>query len=100
MINDLVDLEREAMFRLFGELAEEGCEPRLEDDGAGLSIWTEEGSAALVLVAYTAPGIASANARHCLSLEAVPGEGEPWIAERLAEVVNEIVREASSDEVH
>lgn len=100
MINDLVDLERQAMFRLFGELAQEGCEPCLEDDGAGLSIWTEEGSAALVLVAYTAPGMASAKSRHCLSLEAVPGEGEPWIAERLAEVVNNIVSEVSSDEVH
>ena len=100
MINDLVDLERQAMFRLFGELSEEGCEPRLEDDGAVLTVWTEEGSAALVLVAYTAPGIASAKARHCLSLEAVPGEGDSWVAERLAEVVNEIVSEVSSDEVH
>jgi len=100
MINDLVDLERQAMFRLFSELAEEGCEPRLEDDGAVLSIWTEEGSAALVLVAYTASGMASAKAFHCLSLEAVTGEGESWVAERLAEVVNDIVREVSSDEIH
>lgn len=100
MISDLVDLERRAMFRLFSELAEEGCEPRLEDDGAGLSIWTEEGSAALVLVAYKGAGVASAGARHCLSLEAVPGEGESWVAERLAEVVGEVVREVSSDEVH
>lgn len=91
-LNDLDGLARKSCVRLFERLSEDGCEPILEDDGLGVAIYTENGSAELLAVAQRGLGLFG---EVCLQLVAAPGEGKDsgWLAECLADEVINLLRE-------
>lgn len=94
--NDLTDLASKALFRAFGEMVEMGADPALESEAGDLTLLCEEGSAVLCLVAHRARvGTGEVG----LSLVALPGEGERWVAELVADCVVKVVNEAAGYKV-
>lgn len=97
--NDLMDLASRAMHKAFDRMVDIGADPSLEAEDGDLTLLCEEGSAALCLLVHRQQVGASEVA---LSLAALPGEGERWVAELVAdcvvEVVSETVLEDDSDE--
>nr|DAK15403.1 MAG TPA: hypothetical protein [Caudoviricetes sp.] len=79
---------REATMNVFEILIDEGYSPKLEFEGNSLTLWTEDSSAeTVVLINRKRAGFGE----HVLSLQVIPGEGETYVAEMIAdEIVNVI----------
>lgn len=87
----LSDLASKAMHRAFDRMVEMGADPALEAEDGDLTLLCEEGSAALCLIVHRERMVYG---EMCLSLTAVPGEGERWVAELVADCVVEVMTEA------
>lgn len=85
---DFAQVVRTATMNVFSTLIDEGYCPRLEFEGNSLTLWTEDSSAeAVVIINRKRTGFGE----HVLSLQVIPGEGESYVAEMVAdEIVNVI----------
>lgn len=94
--NGLIDLSSRVMHEAFDRMVDIGADPSLEAEDGDLTLLCEEGSATICLLAHRAQEGAIEVG---LSLVAVPGVGEPWVAELVADCIVDVVNEAvSSDE--
>lgn len=91
--NDLSDLAGKAMHKAFDRMVEMGADPALEAEDGDLTLLCEEGSATLCLLVHRHQ-VGTREA--ALSLAALPGEGERWVAELVADCVVEVMTEALS----
>ena len=96
-VNDLEAFAREAAYRTFDLLAENGEEPSLSVEDGSLVLRTEEGSAELLIVFGTR---STALGVECARLVAAPGigKGSEDIAAVMAGTVVELVKEWVSEE--
>ena len=92
--NGLSGIANKAMHRAFDKMVEMGADPALEAEDGDLTLLCEEGSAAICVVVsrHRVDGGEAA-----LSLTSVPGVGERWVAELVADCVVEVVSEAVSE---
>lgn len=91
---DIEQVARTAITNTFITLIDEGYSPSMEFEGNSLTIWTEDASAEFVAIInrkHTGFG------EHVLSIEAVQGEGESYLAEMIADEFVSIIR-GKSDE--
>lgn len=91
--NDLTDLASRGMHRAFDRMVEMGADPALEAEAGDLTLLCEEGSAALCLLVHRQQ---VGTGEVALSLAALPGEGERWVAELVADCVVEVIKEGLS----
>ena len=91
--NDLTDLASRGMHRAFDRMVEMGADPALEAEAGDLTLLCEEGSAALCLLVHRQQ---VGTGEVALSLAAMPGVGERWVAELVADCVVEVMTEALS----
>lgn len=91
--NDLTDLASRAMHKAFDRMVEMGADPALEAEDGDLTLLCEEGSAALCLLVHRQQ---VGTGEVALSLAALPGVGERWVAELVADCVVEVMTEALS----
>lgn len=79
---DIEQVTRIAITNTFNTLIDEGYSPSMEFEGNTLTIWTEDASAEFVaLINRKRTGFGE----HVLSIEAVQGEGESYLAEMIAD---------------
>ena len=84
-INRLV---RKATLNVFANLIDEGYSPTLEFEDNSLTLWTEDSSAETVVIVDRKR---TSFGEHVLSLQVIPGEGETYVAEMIAdEIVSSI----------
>lgn len=86
---DIAQVTRKAMMNVFDTLIEEGYSPSMEFEGNALTIWTEDASAEFVAIVNRKR---TGFGEHVLSIEAVQGEGEPYLAEMIADELVSILR--------
>lgn len=91
--NNLSDLASRAMHRAFDRMVEMGADPALEAEDGDLTLLCEEGSAALCLLVHRQQ---VGTGEVALSLTAMPGVGERWVAELVADCLVEVMTEALS----
>lgn len=91
--NDLFDLSSRVMHKAFDRMVEMGADPVLEAEDGDLTLLCEEGSATLCLAVHRHQ---VGDGEGSLSLVALPGVGERWVAELVADCVVEVVTEAVS----
>lgn len=91
--NDLSDLASKAMHKAFDRMVEMGADPALEAEDGDLTLLCEEGSATLRLAVHRHQVGAGEGS---LSLFALPGVGERWVAELVADCVVEVMTEVLS----
>lgn len=90
---NIEQITRTAITNTFNTLIDEGYSPSMEFEGDSLTIWTEDASAEFVsIINRKRTGFGE----HVLSIEAVQGEGEPYLAEMIADEFVSILR--GSDE--
>ncbi len=94
--NNLMDLSSRAMHKAFDRMVDIGADPALEAEDGDLTILCEEGSATICLLAHRAQEGAIEVG---LSLVAVPGIGERWVAELVADCIVDVVNEAVNEGV-
>lgn len=90
---DIEQITRTAITNTFNTLIDEGYSPSMEFEGNSLTIWTEDASAEFVAIINRKR---TGFGEHVLSIEAVQGDGEPYLAEMIADEFVAILR--SSDE--
>lgn len=90
--NDLMDLASRVMHKAFDRMVDIGADPSLEAEDGDLTILCEEGSATICLLAHRAQEGATEVG---LSLVAVPGVGERWVAELVADCIVDVVNETT-----
>lgn len=83
---------REAAMNVFANLIDEGYSPKLEFENNSLTLWTEDSSAETVVIINRKR---TAFGEHVASLQVIPGEGETYVAEMVAD---EIVRILKGDD--
>lgn len=85
---DFAQVVRTATMNVFSTLIDEGYAPKLEFEGNSLTLWTEDSSAETVVIMNRKR---TGFGEHVLSLQVIPGEGETYVAEMVAdEIVNVI----------
>lgn len=92
----MMDIEQvtcTAITNTFITLIEEGYSPSMGFEGGSLTIWTEDASAEFVAIINRKR---TGFGEHVLSIEAVQGEGESYLAEMIADEFVSILR--GSDE--
>lgn len=80
---------REATMNVFANLIDEGYSPKLELEDNSLTLWTEDSSAETVAIInrkHTAFG------EHVFSLQVIPGDGETYVAEMVADEIERIIK--------
>ena len=90
---DIEQVTRTAITNTFNTLIDEGYSPSMEFEGNSLTIWTEDASAEFVAIVNRKR---TGFGEHVLSIEAVQGEGESYLAEMIADEFVAILR--GSDE--
>ena len=91
---DIEQVTRTAITNTFNTLIDEGYSPSMEFEGNTLKIWTEDASAEFVAIINRKR---TGFGEHVLSIEAVQGEGESYLAEMIADEFVAIIR-GKSDE--
>lgn len=86
---DIEQVTRTAITNTFNTLIEEGYSPSMEFEGNSLTIWTEDASAEFVAIINRKR---TGFGEHVLSIEAVQGEGEPYLAEMIADELVSVLR--------
>ena len=86
---DIEQVTRKAISNVFDHLIEEGYSPSMEFEGNSLTIWTEDASAEFVAIINRKR---TGFGEHVLSIQAVQGEGESYLAEMIADEFVEIIR--------
>lgn len=91
---DIEQVTRTAITNTFNTLIDEGYSPSMEFEGNSLTIWTEDASAEFVaIVNRKRTGLGE----HVLSIEAVQGVGESYLAEMIADEFVNILRGDNDD---
>ena len=91
---DIEQVTRTAITNTFNTLIEEGYSPSMEFEGNSLTIWTEDASAEFVAIINRKR---TGFGEHVLSIEAVQGEGESYLAEMIADEFVDILRGDNDD---
>lgn len=91
---DIEQVTRTAITNTFNTLIDEGYSPSMGFEGNSLTIWTEDASAEFVAIINRKR---TGFGEHVLSIEAVQGEGESYLAEMIADEFVSIIR-GKSDE--
>lgn len=86
---DTSKLIREATMNVFASLIDEGYSPKLEFEDNSLTLWTEDSSAETVAIINR---MRTAFGEHVFSLQVIPGEGETYVAEMVADEIVSILR--------
>ena len=92
---DIQQVAVKAMMNVFSALIIEDYCPKLDYEGGSLTLWTEDASCEAVLVVNRSRSLFG---ERVLSLEIVPGEGERYLAEMVADEVVEVVKRSANDE--
>nr|DAN45942.1 MAG TPA: hypothetical protein [Caudoviricetes sp.] len=82
---------REATMNVFANLIDEGYSPKLEFEGNSLTLWTEDSSAETVVIINRER---TSFGEHVFSLQVIPGEGESYLAEMIADEFVAILRDS------
>lgn len=82
---------REATMNVFANLIDEGYSPKLEFDGESLILRTEDSSAETVTIINRKR---TSFGEHVFSLQVIPGEGESYLAEMVADEIVAILRDS------
>lgn len=91
---DIEQVTRTAITNTFNTLIDEGYSPSMEFEGNSLTIWTEDASAEFVAIVNRKR---TGFGEHVLSIQAVQGEGEPYLAEMIADEFVDILRGDNGD---
>ena len=86
---DIARVSRTAITNVFNNLIDEGYSPSMGFEDNSLTIWTEDASAEFVAIINRKR---TGFGEHVLSIEAVQGEGEPYLAEMIADEFVAILR--------
>lgn len=86
---DINNLIREATMNVFANLIDEGYSPKLEFEDNSLTLWTEDSSAETVVIMNRKR---TGFGEHVFSLQVIPGEGETYIAEMIADEIALILK--------
>lgn len=86
---DINKLVREAAMNVFANLIDEGYSPRLEFEDNSLTLWTEDSSAETVVIINRRRTVFG---EHVFSLQVIPGEGETYVAEMVADEIMRILK--------
>lgn len=86
---DINRVVRKAVMNAFESLIDEGYSPKLEFEDNSLTLWTEDASAeAIVIVDRKRTSFGE----NVFSLQVVPGEGESYVAEMIADGIVSIIK--------
>lgn len=91
---DIEQVTRTAITNTFNTLIDEGYSPSMEFEDGSLKIWTEDASAEFVAIINRKR---TGFGEHVLSIEAVQGEGESYLAEMIADEFVDILRGDNDD---
>lgn len=91
---DIEQVTRTAITNTFNTLIDEGYSPSMEFEGNTLKIWTEDASAEFVAIINRKR---TGFGEHVLSIEAVQGVGESYLAEMIADEFVDILRGDNDD---
>ena len=80
---------REATLNVFANLIDEGYSPKLEFEDNSLTLWTEDSSAETVAIINRKR---TAFGEHIFSLQVIPGEGETYVAEMVADEIVRLIK--------
>lgn len=80
---------REATLNVFANLIDEGYSPKLEMEDNSLTLWTEDSSAETVVIINRKR---TAFGEHVFSLQVIPGEGESYVAEMVADEIVHLIK--------
>lgn len=86
---DIEQVTRTAITNTFNTLIEEGYSPSMEFEDGSLTIWTEDASAEFVAIINRKR---TGFGEHVLSIEAIQGDGESYLAEMIADEFVTILR--------
>lgn len=86
---DIEQVTRTAITNTFNTLIDEGYSPSMEFECNSLTIWTEDASAEFVAIINRKR---TGFGEHVLSIEAVQGDGESYLAEMIADEFVSIIR--------
>lgn len=86
---DIAQVTRKAMMNVFDTLIEEGYSPSMEFEGDSLTLWTEDSSAECVAIINRKR---TGFGEHVFSLQVIPGEGESYVAEMVADEVVRLIK--------
>lgn len=91
---DIEQVTRTAITNTFNTLIEEGYSPSMAFEGNSLTIWTEDASAEFVAIVDRK---CTSFGEHVLSIQAVPGAGESYLAEMISDEFVSLIK-GQSDE--
>lgn len=86
---DIQQVTVKAMMNVFSALIVEDYCPKLEFEDGSLALWTEDASCEAVLVVDRSQSLFG---ERVFSLEIVPGEGESYLAEMVADEVARFIK--------
>lgn len=91
---NIEQVTRTAITNTFNTLIDEGYSPSMAFEGNSLTIWTEDASAEFVaIVNRKCTGLGE----HVLSIEAIQGNGESYLAEMIADEFVDILTGDNDD---
>lgn len=90
---DFAQAVRTATMNVFSTLIDEGYAPKLDFEGNSLTLLTEDSSAETVVIMNRKR---TGFGEHVCSLQVIPGEGESYIAEMVADEIARVIK--GSDE--
>ena len=91
---DIEHVTRTAIMNTFNTLIDEGYSPSMEFEDGSLTIWTEDASAEFVAIINRKR---TGFGEHVLSIEAVQGAGESYLAEMIADEFGAILMDDNDD---
>ena len=91
---DIEQVTRTAITNTFNTLIDEGYSPSMAFEGNSLTIWTEDASAEFVAIVDRKR---TDFGEHVLSIEAVPGGDESYLAEMIADEFVSVLRGDDDD---
>lgn len=86
---DINKLIREATMNVFANLIDEGYSPRLEFENNTFTLWTGDSSAETMVIINRKR---TSFGEHVFSLQVIPGEGETYVAEMVADEILSIIK--------
>lgn len=86
---DINRVVREATMNVFANLIDEGYSPKLEFEDNSFKLWTEDSSAETMAIIDRKRTVFG---EHVFSLQVIPGEGETYVAEMVADELVSILR--------
>lgn len=86
---DFAQVIRTATINVFSTLIDEGYAPKLEFEGNSLTLWTEDSSVETVVIMNRKR---TGFGEHVCSLRVIPGEGETYVAEMVADEIASILK--------